>query len=104
MARARISTSEAVKQLAWFFQRNGYVRLHDPKTLSERGWDGYRKGDEVRLVAESRAELATIRRLLRAAGFKAGRPFAKGRQFRQPIYGRTEVERFLEAVVEKLRA
>jgi hypothetical protein len=58
----------------------------------------YKKGDEVRLVAGSTTELATIRRLLDEAGFKPGRPFVKGRQFRQPLYGRAEVARFLSLV------
>ena len=49
-------------------------------------------------MAQSRAELAEIRRLLRQAGLKCGRPFAKARQWRQPIYGVAEVARFLEMI------
>jgi hypothetical protein len=83
--------------LAAFFRRNGYVRRVD---AVRRVMDGqlYKKGAEVRLVAESAAELAEIRRLLRRAGFKAARPFAKGRQWRQPVYGIAEVARFLSLV------
>lgn len=83
-----------VQQLAFFFQRNGYVRLQNPKRLKAEG-RVYKKGDEVRLVAESRDELRIIRRLLRQAGFKPGSPFTKARQFRQPVYGRGQAKRFL---------
>jgi len=50
------------------------------------------------LVASTVEELRLVRRLLREAGFKPGRPFRKGRQYRQPVYGRQAVARFLEAV------
>lgn len=85
------------RQLARFFQRNGYVRRQNPERLRRDG-ALYKKGDEVRLVAESKAELALIRRLLRRAGFFPGRPFVKGRQYRQPLYGCRDVARFLALV------
>jgi hypothetical protein len=85
-------------QLADFFRRNGYVRRQDPERTEQDGWEYYKKGDEVRLVADNEEELKQIRRLLKAAGFIPGRPFVKGRQYRQPIYGRAEVARFLELV------
>jgi hypothetical protein len=90
---------EVVEQLASFFRRNGYVRRQNTQRLRSEG-PTYHKGDEVRLVADSATELMHIRRLLRAAGFKPGRPFRKARQFRQPVYGRHEVARFLELVAE----
>jgi hypothetical protein len=96
MAEVEMSATVA-EQLAAFFHRNGYVRRLNPARrakLKRR----YHKGDEVRLVAESVAELRAIRRLLRAAGFKPGRPFAKARQWRQPVYGRAAVTRFLGLV------
>ncbi|MBI4583874.1 MAG: hypothetical protein HY717_07605 [Planctomycetes bacterium] len=84
--------------LAEFFRRNGYVRWQNPKRLKAEGYIGYKKGDEVRLVAGSRAELAAIRRLLRRIGLKPARPFPKGGQYRQPIYGREAVAFFLKMV------
>lgn len=96
MATSRSSNS-AAKQLAEFFGRNGYARFQDPDRREDEG-DWYKKGDEVRLVARTRTELATIRRLLKQSGFRLGRPFAKGRQFVQPIYGREAVGRFLDLV------
>jgi hypothetical protein len=90
---------EVVARLAGFFRRNGYVRRLDPV---RRVVDGqlYKKGAEVRLVAESAAELFEIRRLLGAAGFKVARPFAKDRQWRQPVYGVAAVARFLALIGE----
>ncbi len=86
------------EKLAWFFRRNGYMRVPDEVRRSVEGHWSYKKGYEVRLVARSKAELALIRRLLRQAGFKPGRPFVKGRQLRQPLYGREAVTRFLALI------
>jgi len=87
-----------VAALAAVFHRNGYVRRQNAGRLAAEGYRAYRKGDEVRLVASSPAELEEIRELLEAAGFVAGRPFAKARQWRQPVYGRAQVARFLALV------
>ncbi|MFQ5748741.1 MAG: hypothetical protein ACE5H3_04700 [Planctomycetota bacterium] len=100
MTSTRCSARTA-RKLAKFFHRNGYVRWQDSSRLGEEGHHVYKKGDEVRLVADSRRELAEIRRLLKDAGFKPGRPFPKGRQFRQPLYGRDAVGRFLELVNDR---
>lgn len=98
---AKTAPSRAVvQQLAAMFRRNGYVRFQRADRIAAEGHRVYKKGDEVRLVAESVAELRAIRRLLRAAGFKTGRPFTKANQWRQPVYGRAEVARFLALVGE----
>ena len=88
------------KQLAAFFRRNGYVRppARKRKPGHERGL--FRRGYEFRLTAGSPSELRLICALLRRAGFKPGRPFVKDRQFRQPVYGREELERFLLLIAE----
>lgn len=86
------------RRLAELFHRNGYIRRCNMGRRRRHGWQVYKKGDEVRLTASSQGELAEIRRLLGEAGFKAGRPFVKGRQYRQPLYGRTEVARFLSLI------
>ncbi|MGL4553612.1 MAG: hypothetical protein ACRC33_20815 [Gemmataceae bacterium] len=93
------STPEEVTRLAVIFRRNGYVRRQSADRLAAEGHQGYKKGDEVRLVAESVAELRAIRRGLLAAGFAPGRPFLKGNRWRQPIYGRVAVARFLSLVI-----
>ena len=64
---------------------------------------GYKKGDEVRLVANTPSELSRILQLLRTEGFKPGRPFLKdkqGSQYRVPLYGREQVARFLKKIEE----
>lgn len=94
------ASESAADRLRWFFLRNGYVRRVNAERRDALGTQVYKKGDEVRLVADSRAELAIIRRVLRTAGFKPGRPFRKAQQYRQPIYGRAEVARFLELIGE----
>lgn len=90
----------AVQQLAEFFRRNGYVRPPKEKRDAAPGRGEFRRGYEFRLTAQSKTELRLIRRLLRQAGFAPGRPFAKGNQFRQPVYGREELERFLKLINE----
>ena len=100
MGGKAIQSDDAVRRLAALFRRNGYVRRQNPSRLRAEGYWAYKKGDEVRLVADDLAELAEIRRLLRAAGFKFGRPFAKSRQYRQPLYGREQVAHFLALVGE----
>lgn len=96
--RARPSRQTAASRLAGFYRRNGFVRRQDQQRIEKEGCARYKKGDEIRLVAESTQELALIRRLLREEGFEPGRPFVKGRQYRLPIYGRQAVARFLELV------
>lgn len=90
--------------LAGFYSANGYVRRQNLERLGSEGSRLYKKGEEVRLVARSKEELRIVRRLLRKAGFKPGRPFQKGNQYRQPIYGRGEVARFIELVENEGRA
>ena len=90
-------------ELAALFRRNGYVRLHDPVRYAADGCMNYKKGDEVRLVANTEAERVRVLLLLRTAGFKPGRPFRKnehGGQYRVPIYGREQVARFLRTIEE----
>lgn len=94
-----VAEASVAKQLAFFFRRNGYVRYQNAERLAAEG-QRYKKGDEVRLVATSLAELRAIRRLLRQAGFKPGRPFRKAKQYRQPVYGRSVVARFLAFIGE----
>ncbi len=100
MSTSRFTDSVA-EQLAEFFRRNGYVRPPAKKRLAGQGSGRFRRGYEFRLTAESRSELQLIRGLLRRAGFKPGRPFVKARQFRQPVYGRQELERFLVLIDEQ---
>ena len=93
----------AVLELAAFFLRNGYVRRHNPARYAAVGCMKYKKGYEVRLVANDDVELARILLLLKDSGFKPGRPFREdkiGGLYRVPIYGREQVARFLRIVEE----
>lgn len=80
--------------LVRFFQRNGYLRRPN---LERRKAEprAYRKGYEIRLVANSERELAEFRRLIDAAGLKPGKPYPKENRWVQPIYGRQAMETFL---------
>ena len=88
---------DVVEELAAFFNRNGYMWLPNYDRREEEPRT-YKKGYEVRLVANSLAELQTIRRLLAEAGFSLARPFAHIAQWRQPLYGRKAVVRFLTLI------
>jgi hypothetical protein len=100
MARNRGTTAEFA--LADLFLRNqGYIRFQNPKRLKEGA--AYKKGDEVRFMAHSAAELAEIQQLLRQASFGAGKPFVKHRGWCQPVYGRENTARFLEILRRSLR-
>jgi hypothetical protein len=93
----------AVLELVAFFLRNGYVRRHNFARYAAVGCMKYKKGYEVRLVANDDAELARILLLLKDSGFKSGRPYRNrktGGQYRVPIYGREQVARFLRIVEE----
>jgi RIO-like serine/threonine protein kinase len=86
--------SPTAKKLAEFFHRNGYIRQ---RKAQENG-HVVKKTSEVRLTANSKTELQTIRKLLKEVGFEVGKPYAQSNQFRQPIYGHDAVTRFLKLV------
>ena len=104
VASSKSVPAEIVSELAHYFGRNGYVRHQNARRLSRQGYRGYKKGDEVRLVARSLRELAAIRDLLQQAGFRPGRSFSKGRQYCQPVYGREAVRRFLDLLRAQKKA
>ncbi len=90
-------------ELTSFFLRNGYVRRHNPVRYAADGCMKYKKGDEIRLVANSISERVHILRLVETMGFKAGQPHQKSKtsgQYRIPIYGREQVARFLQIIEE----
>jgi hypothetical protein len=98
---ARSSRAEsALKALARHYLQKGYMRRRNPDRLAQDGPQVYKKGDEIRFVADSLKELAEIRRLLHAAGIKVAAPFRKARQYRQPVYGREAVVAILAAATK----
>mgnify|MGYP001254995428 CR=1 FL=1 len=89
------------QHLAWFFERNGNVRVQDAERFKAEGWQKYKKGFEIRLTGLSEENLAKVRSLLEQTGFKLARPFRHTRyHYVQPIYGKAEVERFLTFLPE----
>ena len=94
----KVSYENAVKELSFLFRRNGYVLEQNALRYQLEGHQRYKKGDEVRLTASSISELTHIEELLIQVGFSFGRSFAKGKQFRLPIYGREEVRRFMQMI------
>lgn len=72
-------------------ERNAYIRQPDAERRKLEKTH-YKKGWEVRLVLGSEDEVKVARRLIRQSGLKAGRPFAKHRQWVLPFYGRKTVE------------
>jgi hypothetical protein len=89
------SSQAAAKKLAECFRRNGYLRRQNKQRVKKEGHWEYKKGDELRFTANSKDELALIRRLLQQLRFQPGRPFVKDKQFRQPIYGRGAITELL---------
>lgn len=97
-----IDTAASV-ELTALFRRNGCVRRHDATRYARQGCMKYKKGEEIRLVANGAEERVRIQRLLKCAGFKAGRPFRKSPERTQiciPIYGREQVTAFLSMAEE----
>ena len=87
---ARPAGADSGMTLRAFVRRNSCLRQPDPRRLRHREGE-YKKGWELRIILESNEELARVRRLLRAAGLEPARPFAKRRQWIQPVYGRDAV-------------
>lgn len=93
-AMPRGSDSKAPeKLLLQIFLRNGHLREPDILLKKQLG-QKYKKGYEVRLVANSRQELRDIRRALKAVDLNAGSHFKKNRQTVQPVYGKEAVGLF----------
>lgn len=83
--------SSTARQLAAWFDAHGWVQS-PPKKPKGKAADS-RHGYEVRLTASPR-EVPGLVRMLKQAGFKPGKPHAKGNRLRVPLYGREQVARF----------
>lgn len=89
-------SAAAEKELARLFQESGYMRRRSAELAEEMGPYGYKKGDEVRLVVNSQAELRKVRALLKSVGLEGGKPFQKHARWVQPLYGAAAVQFFLK--------
>jgi len=88
-------------QLRYFFRRNGCLRAPNRARREQEG-QNYKKGYEIRFVANNGKELLKIRSLLSKAGFKSGKPYSKRSQFVQPVYGKIFYEQFRKFIQECL--
>ena len=77
--------------LAYFLQRNSCLRRPSARRRKE-GAEAYKKGWELRIVVDSSAELAQLRRLLRASGLTPAKAYRKRQKWVQPVYGREPVQ------------
>jgi len=75
------------------FRRGGYVRVPNMAKRQAVGAQTYKKGYEVRFVLSTQAELNEVRRLLRTAELRPGKPFMKHSKWIQPVYGQVAVGR-----------
>ncbi len=85
--------------LVRLYERNGYLRIPNAKRRKTES-NTYKMGYEIRIVGDTKREIADIRRLIRAAGLKPGKPFLKHKQWVQPIYGRATMESFVAWIDE----
>lgn len=89
---------DAVQELVRYYRRNGFVRWPLPERMEEEDAQSYKKGAEIRFTAHDADEAERIMELLQRIGMRHGRPFAKGAQFRIPVYGYSQVADFLAFV------
>ena len=84
----------AMNVLKKVFLRNGYLRIKDSSRIEESKTQKYKKGFEVRLVANDEAELELIRAAISALDLHVAKSFQKGKQMVQPIYGEEITRKF----------
>lgn len=89
----RYQKLKAKLKLVKYFLRNGYLRFPNENLRKLKG-KHYKKGYEVRLVANDENELVEINSLVEEAGFRVRKPFKKHNRFIQPIYGKKIVAKF----------
>ena len=82
-----MTRKKALAELRALFERNGYARSEPDRRRFKTTHRGY----ELRWAANDAEERDRIVGLLRRAGFRPGRPFAKVHQFRVPVYGAGQV-------------
>ncbi len=83
------------RKLSELLGGNGYVRFQNIDRKAEG--QAYKKGWEVRLIAEDESDAQRIETLARSLDFRPGRKFLKGRKYVVPIYGWQAVEAFFKA-------
>ncbi|WP_144604383.1 hypothetical protein [Algoriphagus algorifonticola] len=90
----KLSKHLAFKILKEAFLRNGYLRIKDSSKVEKLGSQKYKQGYEVRIVTKNEIELERIRTAISSLGLYAAKPFFKGNQIVQPIYGEEITRKF----------
>lgn len=98
---AALPRRERARKLLYAYP--GYVRVPDPDRLRNGRSGGrtgrrgsYKKGWELRLVVPL-DQVERVRELIDEAGLPLAKPFMKGRQLIQPVYGYEVVNEYLAA-------
>jgi hypothetical protein len=89
--------AKGIAELRRYWEKGGYRRREPNRKLRSPKLPPSHHGYELRFSASSREEALAIARLLRATGFRPGKPWLKpkARQWRVPVYGRAQVAELL---------
>ena len=83
-----------IDALRVYVHQNAYARIPNFDQRQAVTTQKYKKGWEVRVIVTEADIAEEVRELARQAGFRPGRPFAKGKQWAVPIYGADAVDAF----------
>lgn len=86
--------------LAQYIRANSYARVPN-ETRQDEGWNSYKKGYELRIVVKTQADLKQVRRLLKDASIKPGKPYRKANQWVVPVYGKQPVHQLVKLKSKK---
>ncbi|MCC7162539.1 MAG: hypothetical protein IT331_08595 [Anaerolineae bacterium] len=80
--------------LAEYIRANSYARVPN-RARQDEGWSSYKKGYELRIVVKTREDVKQVRRLLKDARIKPGKPYRKANQWVMPVYGEQSVNQLV---------
>lgn len=89
--------------LADYVRANSYARVPN-ETRQDEGWSAYKKGYELRIVVKTQADLKQVRKLLKDASIKPGKPYRKANQWVVPVYGKQPVNQLVALKPRKRRS
>lgn len=85
--------SENAQKLVQLYLECGYMRIPNEDRFDE-GSQSYKKGWELRFSIKTDEKLIQAQQLLKALGFRFGKPFMKVKRKILPVYGYEQVSRF----------
>ena len=80
--------------LAEYVRANSYARVPN-EVRQDEGWSAYKKGYELRIVVKTQTDSKQVRRLLKDASIKPGKPYRKAKQWVVPVYGKQSVNQLV---------